>query len=90
MEFGIVRDEGRIKAYGAGILSSVGELEAFSDMDHREWDVVEVGTRSYDITRYQDVLFVAESFDHLEQEFGKLLADFDDETPARLGAPAAA
>ncbi len=85
MEFGVVRDGDQIKAYGAGILSSVGELEAFGDMDHREWDVVAMGTRSYDITRYQDVLFIAESLDHLEHEFGELLTDFDDDTPASLG-----
>ncbi len=84
-EFGVVRDGNDIKAYGAGILSSVGEMEAFRDMTHREWDIVEMSTRSYDITRYQDVLFVAESLDHLEQECGKLLDNWSDETPASLG-----
>ena len=91
MEFGVVREPtpsggSEIKAYGAGILSSVGELEEFGKMDHREWDLLEMSTRSYDITRYQDVLFVAESMDHLEEEFGTLLDGYDDDTPARLGA----
>ncbi len=85
MEFGVVRDGTQIKAYGAGILSSVGELEAFGSMEHRAWDPIAMGTRSYDITRYQDVLFIAESLDHLEDEFSRLLTDYDDDTPARLG-----
>ena len=80
------REGGQIKAYGAGILSSVGELEAFGDMDHRAWDRLEMSTRTYDITRYQDVLFIADSMDHLENEFSTLLADYDDDTPARLAA----
>lgn len=84
MEFGVVREGSEIKAYGAGILSSVGELEAFGDMDHRAWDPRLMSTRSYDITRYQDVLFIADSMDHLEDEFSALLVDFDDDTPARL------
>ncbi len=84
-EFGVVKDGDRISAYGAGILSSVGELEEFRKMEHREWDVAAMATRSYDITRYQDVLFVAESLDHLEQECGELLVGYDDDTPAKLG-----
>ncbi len=84
-EFGVVRDGTDVKAYGAGILSSVGEMEAFRDMTHREWDIVAMSTRSYDITRYQDVLFVAESLDHLEEECGRLLDGWTDETPARFG-----
>ena len=86
MEFGVVRDGADVVPYGAGILSSVGELDAYRDNEHRPWDVAAMGTRSYDITRYQEVLFVAESLDHLEQEWGELLDGFDDETPRRLAA----
>lgn len=86
MEFGVVRHRGDVLVYGAGILSSVGELDAYRDQDIRDWDVIEMGTRSYDITRYQDVLFAAESLDHLEHEWYALLDGFDDDKAHRLTA----
>src|SRR3712207_295976 len=44
VEFGIVREEGEIRAYGAGILSSYGEIDEFRDMEHRPIDLAEMGT----------------------------------------------
>ena len=89
MEFGVVRDGDDILAYGAGILSSVGELDEYEKMEIRDWDVTSMGTRSYDITRYQDVLFLAESLDHLEQEWHALVDEFDDDVAASHLAAAA-
>lgn len=83
MEFGVVQDGGEVKAYGAGILSSVGELDAFAGMEILPWDITDMATRSYDITRYQEVLFLAESIDHLEDEWHRLVEDFDDDVAAR-------
>ena len=66
MEFGIMREHGEVKAYGAGILSSYGEMDEFAHMEHRPLDLADMGTLNYDITAYQPVLFCAESIDELE------------------------
>ena len=75
-----------LRAYGAGILSSYGEIQRFRDADVRPLDFLQMGTLSYDITAYQQVLFAAASFDHLVDAVGGFFSSFDDETPARLQA----
>jgi phenylalanine-4-hydroxylase len=90
MEFGVVYEDGELKAYGAGILSSYGEIEEFRGMEIRPIDFLEMGTLEYDITSYQKVLFAAESWSHMVDTVGTFFAGFDDDTPARLGAPAKA
>ena len=84
LEFGVVREGGELKAYGAGILSSYGEIEEFRHTEIRPIDVAEMGTLEYDITKYQPVLYAAESMDHLEEAVGGFFATVDDDTPARL------
>lgn len=90
MEFGIMREHGEVKAYGAGILSSYGEMDEFGHMEHRELDLADMGTLNYDITSYQPVLFCAESLDHLEDVVGSFFETVDDDLAARLRAEAAA
>jgi phenylalanine-4-hydroxylase len=85
-EFGVLREGRDLKAYGAGLLSSVGELETFADAEVRPLDVVEMGLRAYDITRYQPVLYAADSFAHLADELDALLDGYDDDAYARLAA----
>jgi phenylalanine-4-hydroxylase len=83
IEFGVVREAGELKAYGAGILSSFGELEAFRDADVRPFDLVAMGMQAYDITKYQPVLFAADSTKALVEELGEFLDHYDDEAYAR-------
>jgi phenylalanine-4-hydroxylase len=90
MEFGVLWEGGELRAYGAGILSSYGEIEEFRRMEIRPIDFLEMGTMDYDITRYQGVLFAAQSFPHMVETVGGFFADFDDDTPARLRAAAGA
>lgn len=84
LEFGVLHEDGELKAYGAGILSSYGEIEEFRQIEIRPINLGEMGTIEYDITKYQPVLFAAESMDHLEDEIGGFFAEADDDTPARL------
>jgi phenylalanine-4-hydroxylase len=84
LEFGVLREDGELKACGAGILSSYGEIEEFRHMEIRPLDLAEMGTIDYDITRYQPVLYCAESMDHLEEVVGGFFAAADDDTPARM------
>ena len=86
IEFGVLYEGGELRAYGAGILSSYGEIEEFGSMQIRPLDFLEMGTLEYDITRYQLVLYAAESMAHLTESLGPLFASFDDETPKRLKA----
>lgn len=84
MEFGVLREDGELRAYGAGILSSYGEIEEFRHVEIRPLDFAEMATLEYDITKYQPVLYCAASMDHLEEAVGRFFADVDDDTPARL------
>ncbi len=86
LEFGVLKEGGELKAYGAGILSSYGEIEEFGHMEIRPFDFAEMGTIEYDITKYQPVLYCAESMDHLESAVSEFFATADDDTPARLKA----
>ncbi|RLN49195.1 hypothetical protein BBJ29_003708 [Phytophthora kernoviae] len=77
VEFGITKQRGEHKAYGAGLLSSFGEMEyacatnrpAGSDMpEYRPWDPFAACKQQYPITTYQPVYYVADSlFDAKEQ-----------------------
>jgi phenylalanine-4-hydroxylase len=89
IEFGVLKEDGELRAYGAGILSSYGEIEEFRRMEIRPIDFHVMGTVDYDITHYQPVLFCAESSSHVIESVGGLFADFDDDTPARLAREAA-
>jgi phenylalanine-4-hydroxylase len=62
VEFGVVYEDGDLRTYGAGILSSFGELDSFRQAEIRPWDVEEMAATPYDITRYQPVLYAAPSF----------------------------
>jgi phenylalanine-4-hydroxylase len=88
LEFGVMWEAGELRAYGAGILSSYGEIEEFRQMEIRPLDLVQMGTLAYDITSYQPVLFAAASLGELEEVVGGFFAAADDDTPARLGLAA--
>jgi phenylalanine-4-hydroxylase len=90
MEFGVLHEDGELRAYGAGILSSYGEIEEFRHMEIRPLDFAEMTTIEYDITKYQPVLYAAASMDHLEDAVGGFFRGADDDTPARLKVGASA
>jgi phenylalanine-4-hydroxylase len=86
LEFGIVVEDGELRAYGAGILSSYGEIEEFRGMQHRPLDIVEMGTADYDITAYQPVLYRADSIDEVIDVVGGFFQTATDEEIAALSA----
>ncbi len=80
LEFGVVREDDEIRAYGAGLLSSFGEIQVFRDAEVRPWNIAEMGTTSYDITQYQPVLFAAESVDEMIADLTAFFDSYDDTT----------
>ena len=86
MEFGVVREGGALRAYGAGLLSSFGELEVFRDAEVRPWDVVAMGRMEYDITRYQPVLFAADDLDRVVADLTRFFDGYDDRAYRELAA----
>jgi phenylalanine-4-hydroxylase len=76
LEFGLVEEEDGLKAYGAGLLSSFGELpHAFSDaVERRPFVAEEAVATPYDHTQMQPILFVVPSFAALESALERFLA----------------
>lgn len=63
LEFGVVEERGSLKAFGAGLLSSCGELADYERSARiAGWDLDEIARTPYDPTAYQGVLFAAPSF----------------------------
>ncbi|MFI5425476.1 phenylalanine 4-monooxygenase [Aeromicrobium sp. UC242_57] len=81
---GVVHEADGLKAYGAGILSSPGEIEEFRGMTIRPLDLTAMGTTTYDITHYQEVLFAASSFGQVEDVVGGFWDSRDDDSIRRL------
>jgi len=84
MEFGVMSEKGEPKAYGAGILSSYGEIDEYVEVEHRPLDLLQMGTLDYDITAYQPVLFCADGLDQLEDVVGGFFDTVTDDTVAAM------
>ena len=66
MEFGTALQDGEVCAVGAGLLSSVAELEQMRQVPVlKEWDLTTIASTSYDPTDFQPILFVAPSFEQM-------------------------
>ena len=78
VEFGLCKQHGERKAYGAGLLSSFGELEyAMSDKpDIRAFDPFDAAEREYPITEYQPVYYEADSFDDAQRRMREYSESF--------------
>jgi phenylalanine-4-hydroxylase len=68
IEFGLMRSKQGLKVYGSGLLSSHGEIEHAIESPNvqrypiqLEWVI----NQSFAIDRYQPLLFIVDSFDHL-------------------------
>ena len=84
LEFGVLWEDGDLRAYGAGLLSSFGEIQAFAAAEVRDLDLADMAARSYDVTRYQPTLFAARSFTHAEDVLSTFFAGWDDDAHARM------
>jgi phenylalanine-4-hydroxylase len=73
IEFGVLREDGSLKAYGTGLLSSAGELEAMHAAELRPLDLEASSLLDFDPTSFQPVLFCADSFDEMYQRLREFL-----------------
>ncbi len=68
VEFGLIREDGRVKLYGSGLISSEGEghhaLES-PKVDRRPFDMETVCDTAFEIDHYQPILYVLDSFEQL-------------------------
>lgn len=64
------RQDGELKAFGAGLLSSFGELQyCLSDKPElREFEPAKTGLQKYPITEYQPIYYVSESFENAKEK----------------------
>ena len=68
IEFGLMRGREGLKVYGSGLLSSYGEIAHAIDaaeVQRVPFQIEWVINQHFDIDRYQPLLFVVESFEHL-------------------------
>ena len=73
IEFGVLREDGEVKAYGTGLLSSAGELEEMRGARLRPLDIEEASRAEYDPTHFQPTLFCADSFDAMHDALERFL-----------------
>jgi len=76
IEFGVLRENGEVKAYGTGLLSSAGELAEMHKADLRPLDLEAAANHVYDPTHYQSILFCAESFTEMEASLREFLSNW--------------
>jgi phenylalanine-4-hydroxylase len=70
IEFGLMKAKDGVRAYGAGILSSPGELRRSVESREPNRIMLDVGRcmrTAYEIDTYQQNYFVIESFEHLRE-----------------------
>src|SRR5947209_13909358 len=79
IEFGLIEEAGKVKVFGAGILSSTGEIPNSlfsSEVTRRPFVTDVVINTDYDPSRMQDHLFVAPSLTFLRRELEALVRRF--------------
>ena len=68
VEFGLIRENGALKLYGSGLISSPGEsthaLES-PEVERRPFDLDMVCDTTFEIDHYQPILYVLDSFEQL-------------------------
>lgn len=70
VEYGMCRQEGELKAFGAGLLSSYGELEyCLTDKPQlKDFEPEITGVTKYPITQFQPLYYVADSFESAKEK----------------------
>ncbi len=71
IEFGLIEEQHQVKAFGAGLLSSIGELSnclTSSDVTRKPFDLKEIISTPYDFSMMQQTLFIMPSFSYAREK----------------------
>jgi len=82
VEFGLCKEDDQVKAYGAGLLSSFGELEYSVGLGDKKpeylpFDPFKAALTKYPITQYQPTYFVADSFQSAKEKLKQFALSMD-------------
>ena len=71
IEFGLIREPQGLRVFGAGIMSSKGELEhsLSKDVEVVPFSIDRVIQQDYEVWHVQPLLFALDSFDQLVESF---------------------
>ena len=90
VEFGVLQEGEQRKAYGAGLLSSFGELEHACAPDcpaeFKPWEPAVAADQTFPITEYQPVYFVAPSLQDAKTKMAQFCRDLPRPFYARYNA----
>jgi phenylalanine-4-hydroxylase len=69
VEFGVIREQGKIKVYGSGLISSHGEctqvVERGAGLEIRDFKLADVLDTVVDVSKMQPVLYAIESYEQI-------------------------
>ena len=67
MEFGLIRQDGAVKVYGSGLISSHGECSRVLEggCEVKDFDLDAVMNQEFQTSEMQPVLYAVESFDQI-------------------------
>jgi len=79
VEFGLIKEEGQLKIYGSGLVSSHGESfwslegdkKTGKQPERRPFDLEQVCETDFEIDHYQPIYYVLESFEQLRDAMNK-------------------
>ncbi|XP_023019067.2 protein henna [Leptinotarsa decemlineata] len=88
IEFGLCKENGQLKAYGAGLLSSFGEIQYAlgTEPEVRPFEPAKTALQKYPITEFQPVYYVAESFEDAKEKMIKFAATIPRDFGVRYNA----
>jgi phenylalanine-4-hydroxylase len=68
VEFGLIREDGKVKLFGSGLMSSPGEgAHCLTDaVKKADFDLEKVIAQPFEIDHFQPILFVADSYEQLK------------------------
>jgi phenylalanine-4-hydroxylase len=74
VEFGLIKQEDKLKIYGAGILSSFGEthFSVSETPQHLPFDAGTIMNTAFENDKIQDKYFIIQSFDQLYESIGTI------------------
>jgi len=85
IEFGLIREEGEIRIYGAGVLSSSGETKysLSNEPNHFEYDVDKILDTPYRKDNMQENYFIIESYEQLYESLPEIKAKIEQRLKAK-------